>query len=330
MMANIIDKNPFVRYIYCMESYPIQYVSNRTGLGEHVLRAWERRYAAVRPVRTASGHRRYSQEQVERLSFLAIARSAGHRIGDIANLPMDELRVLCAEIPDAMRPVLLSSLAALPHLDESNLDRAFGQVLAETGPLDFVDGFVFPFISRVASGVASGEFREAHLSFARARMRDFLSRVVPSFPVPQDANAVILAGWKGIEHEAGLIGSAIHVAAAGWKPVRFSPGTPAQELAYVARTHEIEVVVYSIVGAEDSASAVAEAILLRKLLPPPASVLFGGRIEPAVSGLLVESGLERVPDMNGLRACLRRIADRRIAPAPSIHGTAQSKYEETS
>ena len=41
--------------------YTIRYVSQRTGLTPHVIRAWEKRYAAVVPNRSAKNRRLYSE-----------------------------------------------------------------------------------------------------------------------------------------------------------------------------------------------------------------------------------------------------------------------------
>ncbi|MDH3428172.1 MAG: MerR family transcriptional regulator, partial [Gemmatimonadota bacterium] len=76
--------------------HPIQVVSHRTGLSADVLRAWERRYGAVRPDRSASRRRLYSDRDIERLILLRRATKAGRTIGQIATLPDDRLRQLVA------------------------------------------------------------------------------------------------------------------------------------------------------------------------------------------------------------------------------------------
>ena len=43
---------------------PIGEVARRTGVTVPTLRAWERRYGLLLPVRTAGGHRRYTDEDV--------------------------------------------------------------------------------------------------------------------------------------------------------------------------------------------------------------------------------------------------------------------------
>src|SRR5918993_350259 len=50
-------------------------VSRRTGVTVPTLRAWERRYGLLVPVRTAGGHRRYSDDDVRRvLAVLEVTR----------------------------------------------------------------------------------------------------------------------------------------------------------------------------------------------------------------------------------------------------------------
>src|SRR6188768_2142134 len=72
--------------------HPMRLVAARTGLTPDLLRAWEKRYGAVAPVRSSGGQRLYSDADVERLSLLARAVEGGRAIGQIANLPLDELQ----------------------------------------------------------------------------------------------------------------------------------------------------------------------------------------------------------------------------------------------
>ena len=52
------------------ELFPIREVSRLTGVNPVTLRAWERRYGLIQPTRTDSGHRLYSQADIERLSLI--------------------------------------------------------------------------------------------------------------------------------------------------------------------------------------------------------------------------------------------------------------------
>ena len=47
------------------ELFPIREVARLTGINPITLRAWERRYGLIQPVRTESGHRLYTQKDIE-------------------------------------------------------------------------------------------------------------------------------------------------------------------------------------------------------------------------------------------------------------------------
>lgn len=57
--------------------YGIGDVAERTGVAEGTLRMWERRYGFPTPARLASGHRRYSDGDIERIRKVASQRAAG-------------------------------------------------------------------------------------------------------------------------------------------------------------------------------------------------------------------------------------------------------------
>src|SRR4029077_15370158 len=72
-------------------------VSRRTGLSARFIRVWEKRYGAVKPERTETNRRLYSDEQIERLSLLRDITQNGHSSGHVANLPTEKLRELSKE-----------------------------------------------------------------------------------------------------------------------------------------------------------------------------------------------------------------------------------------
>src|SRR3954465_10631380 len=64
-------------------AYSIARVSKLTGVSCHALRVWERRYGFPVPERSASGHRRYAQEQVGVLRVLAKLARGGRPMGEL-------------------------------------------------------------------------------------------------------------------------------------------------------------------------------------------------------------------------------------------------------
>ena len=91
---------------------PIQLASKLSGLSQHVIRIWERRYSALSPSRTGTNRRMYCEEAVKRLKLLKILTENGHRIGGVARLSTAELEELAQGTVPVARPV--SALPADP------------------------------------------------------------------------------------------------------------------------------------------------------------------------------------------------------------------------
>ncbi len=84
------------------ESPPIPLMRSGTaarlaGIPVTTLRVWERRYTVVGPVKTDTGQRLYTSEDVQRLKLLRELTHRGHGIGTIAMQTLDQLRHLAAD-----------------------------------------------------------------------------------------------------------------------------------------------------------------------------------------------------------------------------------------
>ena len=73
------------------QTFRIKAVARMTGLSEHVLCAWERRYGLVEPRRTTGGNRVYTRKDIGRLALVKRLVGAGDRISDVASLGMQQL-----------------------------------------------------------------------------------------------------------------------------------------------------------------------------------------------------------------------------------------------
>lgn len=71
--------------------FEIGAVSKITGLSQHRLRIWERRYNVVSPRRNKSNRRYYSGQDVRKLLLIKSLLEGGNSIGSVANLTIEKL-----------------------------------------------------------------------------------------------------------------------------------------------------------------------------------------------------------------------------------------------
>ena len=76
--------------------FNIQFVANVTGINPHTIRAWEKRYNAIKPRRDSNGRRLYTNNEIDRLNTLSRLVKLGNSISDIASLPDEELKGISA------------------------------------------------------------------------------------------------------------------------------------------------------------------------------------------------------------------------------------------
>ena len=74
------------------QNYRIGLTTQITGIRPETLRAWERRYSVVKPIRTEAGDRLYTQADIDRFLLIKRLVDNGDAISAVANLSHDTLK----------------------------------------------------------------------------------------------------------------------------------------------------------------------------------------------------------------------------------------------
>jgi len=310
-------------------NHPIKVVAQRTGLSAHVIRIWEQRYGAVKPQRTQTNRRLYSQEEVERLVLLREMTQAGHNIGLIAQWPTEKLREMAGEAgttnilagrpltePASSAELLIDDCAtAMKSLDAHGFEAALKRGALNLGTLGLIQRVIAPLAQRVGELWINGTITAAHEHLATDVIRNFLSRAAKSFGETKNAPVLLVATPSGQLHELGALLVAAMAANLGWQVTYLGASLPAPEIAGAARQSRARAVALSLVYPEDDPSLANELKLLRELLPAEVMLLAGGRAMPAYRDTIQSIGAWQIGDLADLISKLddlRKISPRRI------------------
>ena len=295
----------------------IKVVARRTGLSAHVIRIWEKRYGAVKPDRTETKRRLYSDEQIERLSLLREITQSGHSIGHVAKLPTEKLRELAREsqgsnsrvsnAPTATQatPSFLDEcICAVKSLDSRSLEQTLNHAATELGAQGLLQRVIAPLAQSIGDLWRDGAITAAHEHFATAVIRIFLGHALKPFAGTDSAPVLVVATPAGQIHELGalLVGAA--AANLGWHVTYLGASLPAAEIAGAARQNRARAVALSLVYPEDDPRLEGEFTRLRESLPPEVSLLVGGRAMPAYRDALEEIGAVQMKDLAHLCSTL--------------------------
>ncbi len=304
------------------EWHPIRVVARRTGLTAHVIRAWEKRYGAVEPKRTETNRRVYSLEDIERLALLRRATLAGRSIGQIATLPMDELRALVEEDEAAARSVepatgyepratrddaskiLRACLQAVEALDAPAIQTVLNRASVSLTRPTLMQEVIVPLMHRLGDAWRDGAVRVAHEHLASAVVRSFLGSLNGAFESRPTAPEIVVTTPSGQLHELGALLVAATAAAGGWRATYLGPNLPSEEIAAAVRQNRTRAVGLSIVYPTDDPHVRTELRRLQQLLDPQVAVLVGGRSAGSYRDVIEASGMIYASDLAALREAL--------------------------
>ncbi len=289
-------------------------VSRRTGLSQHLIRVWERRYGAVRPVRTDSNRRLYSEEDAVRLSLLSKAVRAGHRIGDIAGFPTDKLERLVGGAPPEGQSAdsaavgapdyIARALTAISNFDPESLGEALLQADVDLGQARSLEQVIMPLMERIGVLWKEGEVRVAQEHMATAVVTHHVGSVLENFRFAPYAPVLVVATPIGQMHEAGALAAGLVAALEGWRPLYVGANLPADEIAGAARRTGAKAVALSVVYPADDPRMPAELSRLRHLLPNRLEIMVGGRAATAYVSSSGSGDFTYVSDLAVLRSRL--------------------------
>lgn len=251
-----------------------------TGLSEHVLRAWERRYSAVVPIRTPGGTRRYRDSDVQRLRLLRDTVANGSRISDVAKLDDDALKRLCQlPEPETAKVAEVNGLAeVLQALTDFDLDRAkqiVAHQLSALGPAVFTRDFVAPLMQRIGDEWARDALCIGSEHLGSTLIRGALESALRAGSSADDAPTVLFATPTDERHEIGLLMAATIAQSAGARPLYLGPDLPLEEIVTAADRAGVQAVALSFVTLSE-ASAAALVRDLRARLAPNVDLWVGG------------------------------------------------------
>ncbi|MDX2193181.1 MAG: MerR family transcriptional regulator [Gemmatimonadales bacterium] len=254
-------------------TYEIHEVAKLTGLSAARLRAWERRYAVVRPERQPNGYRAYSAEQVALLRAFAKLVAAGERIGDLARQPVDvvigraEGRALDGSPHGAL-------LEAVKSFDRDRLESLVAQQLSLRGLAEFAQSVVLPLAQAVGDLWALGKIPIAAEHLASEVV---LHALKGGLRMSRSSGPLCVAAClPGERHEWGFLCALAVVSEQGWRVHYLGADLPVDDVVEAAWTLSPAAVALSSSDPAITGEHLSALAALPGRLPPDTMAVMGG------------------------------------------------------
>jgi DNA-binding transcriptional MerR regulator len=230
------------------ELFPIREVSRLTGVNPVTLRAWERRYGLIQPTRTESGHRLYSQANIEAIRSILAWLERGVAVSKVGKiLQRNELtQTRAAPISQAVASSEWGEWqeqlrVALHDFDQLRLEQLYGQIFSSYPLAVAFQDVLMPLWQQLR--LRQNEFGRSSEwlffdSFLRARALQRLQMARGTSEV-----RVVLAAIPGQCHELELLVCGLLLGDASLNLTVLAQGQPLEELTLVCEKLQPQLLV---------------------------------------------------------------------------------------
>jgi DNA-binding transcriptional MerR regulator/methylmalonyl-CoA mutase cobalamin-binding subunit len=260
--------------------YTIKEASARSGVGAPLIRAWERRYGVIAPVRTTSGYRLYDDATVDVLlamrglvetgwSASEAARSitAGEvtvrpGAGGLAGAAVPAGQAAAVHRDQLIARFVAAAEAASPGETEAALDAIFASGSFEA----VVDDLLLPAVAALGDAWASGRLSVAAEHAASAAVGRRLAAVFQGAGIPARPS-VIVGLPPGSRHDLGALAFAAAVRRRGVGVLYLGQDVTIEGWIDVFARSHARAAVIGVVTLDDrpAATAVIEALIARSV-----------------------------------------------------------------
>jgi DNA-binding transcriptional MerR regulator/methylmalonyl-CoA mutase cobalamin-binding subunit len=270
------------------DNFPIRTVSEITGVNSVTLRAWERRYGLIKPLRTPKGHRLYSQQDIQLIQDVLDRLSEGMSISQIARDILDKTAMDDGEHSDAWGQYCQNMIKAVSRFDEHALEAVYNDAMS-LYPVDVVTTrLIMPLLEELGSRwqKKSGSIAEEH--FFSVYLRNKLGARFHHQNLMNRGPKLIMACLPGEHHEFGILLFALTAHSKGYQVILLGADLPVTELIQVAERTDSQGIVLAGSASLNCDSISEDINLLTGTLSIP--VFIGGDVSSTCRDDITKAG----------------------------------------
>ncbi len=205
--------------------------ARRVGVTTEPLRAWERRYGLLQPVRSPGGFRLYTDLDAERVARMRRVLDEGLSAAEAARAALSRGQPSEGLLQDAAARLL----AAIERYDEPTAHAVLDESLAAFGLGAVLGDVILPTLTRVGLGWEQGTLQISQEHFASNLIRGRLLSLARLWSRGGGPLA-LLACPPGEAHDISLLAFGLLLRSHGWRILFLGADTPISTLTRTAST----------------------------------------------------------------------------------------------
>ena len=135
-----------------MTKFTIKDLENLSGIKAHTIRIWEQRYSFLKPSRTDTNIRYYSNDDLKTILNISILNKYGYKISHINKMSVNDVQARVAELNLAgaqQERIVNELIQVMVDLDISGFEKIIDKQIAANGIEKVILRIIFPFFERI-------------------------------------------------------------------------------------------------------------------------------------------------------------------------------------
>ncbi|MEO7307124.1 MAG: MerR family transcriptional regulator [Ferruginibacter sp.] len=192
-----------------MHSFTIKDLENLSGIKAHTIRIWEQRYSFLKPSRTGTNIRFYSNEELKILLNVALLNKFGFKISHIDKMSEEEIKIkiLSLNQQEAQQDRIVNTLIQnMVDLDMESFERVLDDFINARGIEKTISQIIFPFLEKIGILWLTNHINPAQEHLVSNIIRQKLIMGIQTVESPVKINkSVLLFLPEGEYHELSLL-----------------------------------------------------------------------------------------------------------------------------
>lgn len=192
-----------------MNDFTIKDLENLSGIKAHTIRIWEQRYNFLKPQRTDTNIRYYSNDQLKTILNVALLTKYGYKLCHIDRMQPDEIcaKILTLDDAQAVQERLVNDMVRqMIDLETEKFEKTLNRFIEANGIEKTIREIVFPFLEKIGILWQTGHIMPAQEHFVSNIIRQKLIVAIDAVtPGKKTDKKMVLFLPEGEHHELGLL-----------------------------------------------------------------------------------------------------------------------------
>lgn len=222
-----------------MNAFTIKDLENLSGIKAHTIRIWEQRYNFIKPNRTGTNIRYYTNEELKIILNIALLNKYGFKISHIDKMSEQELqqKILSLSPSAAQQEHIINELVhCMVSVDIFRFENILDKYVRTKSIETTITNIIFPFLEKIGILWLTNHINPAQEHLITNVIRQKLIAGIESISVKLKTNKTFLLFLpEGEHHELGLLFTHYLMKSRGNNVIYVGANVPLKDIEFVAK-----------------------------------------------------------------------------------------------